>query len=186
MCELWIFDLLPGFQSDDDEDGSPVHAAHTAAVAHKVIQDGGKLSPHLKTQSNESHHSVDAEGFKCCWFNCSFFKTFWNCRIAQTFSFNLNTSKPPILQWVWPLHHQRAVLECTLMSCETNVLFIPLLRCNRRHDESSLLCLFGHVSLFIVMLSMNYLTETDCYSAMNLTDLLCVLNNKTWAKCTKY
>lgn len=131
-------------------------------------------------------NSVDAEGFKCCWFNCSFFKTFWNFRIAQTFSFNLNTSKPPILQWVWPLHHQRAVLECTLMSCETNVLFIPLLRCNRRHDESSLLCLFGHVSLFIVMLSMNYLTETDCYSAMNLTDLLCVLNNKTWAKCTKY
>lgn len=50
MCvnELLIVDLLPGFQSDDDEDGSPIHAAHTAAVAHKVIQDGGKLCPHLK------------------------------------------------------------------------------------------------------------------------------------------
>lgn len=56
--------LLPGFQSHDDEDGSPVHAAHTAAVAHKVVQDGGKLSPHLKTQSNDSHHSVDAGGFQ--------------------------------------------------------------------------------------------------------------------------
>lgn len=46
--KLCISDSLPGFQSDDDEDGSPVHATHTAAVAHEVIQDGGKLSPHLK------------------------------------------------------------------------------------------------------------------------------------------
>ena len=48
VYELWLVNLLPGFQSDDDEDGSPVHAAYTAAVAHEVIQDGGKLSPHLK------------------------------------------------------------------------------------------------------------------------------------------
>lgn len=37
VCVLWIADLLPGLQSDDDEDGSPVHATHTAAVAHEVI-----------------------------------------------------------------------------------------------------------------------------------------------------
>ena len=43
-----MYDLLPGLQSDDDEDGSPVHATHTATVAHKVIQDGGKLSPNLQ------------------------------------------------------------------------------------------------------------------------------------------
>ena len=48
VFDLCIADLLPGLQSDDDEDGSPVHAAHTAAVAHEVIQDGGKLSPHLQ------------------------------------------------------------------------------------------------------------------------------------------
>lgn len=46
-------DLLPGLQSDDDEDGSPVHAAHTAAVAHEVVEDGCELSPHLK------HNTVD-------------------------------------------------------------------------------------------------------------------------------
>lgn len=52
MYEIWITDLLPGFQSDYDEDGSPVHAAHTTAVAHEVIQDGGKLSSHLKHREN--------------------------------------------------------------------------------------------------------------------------------------
>lgn len=46
ICESG--DLLSGFQGDDDEDGSPVHAAHTAAVAHEIVKDGGKLSPHLK------------------------------------------------------------------------------------------------------------------------------------------
>lgn len=43
-----IFDLLPGFQGDDDKDGSPVHAAHTTAVAHEVVQDGGELRAHLQ------------------------------------------------------------------------------------------------------------------------------------------
>ncbi len=60
MYEFGIADLLPGFQSDDDEDGSPVHASHAAAVAHKVIQDGGKLSPHLKhkTMNPVSKHMM--------------------------------------------------------------------------------------------------------------------------------
>lgn len=44
-------DLLPGFQGDDDEDGSPVHAAHTAAVAHEVVQDGGELGAHLRQEN---------------------------------------------------------------------------------------------------------------------------------------
>lgn len=43
-----IADLLPGLQSNDDEDGSPVHTTHTAAVTHEVVKDGGKLSPHLQ------------------------------------------------------------------------------------------------------------------------------------------
>lgn len=46
-------DLLPGFEGDDDEDGSSVHATHTAAVAHEVVQDGGELSPHLKTHTQQ-------------------------------------------------------------------------------------------------------------------------------------
>lgn len=37
VYKIWIVALLPGFQSDDNEDRSPVHAAHTAAVAHKII-----------------------------------------------------------------------------------------------------------------------------------------------------
>lgn len=47
-------DLLSGLQSDYDEDGSPVHSTHTAAVAHKVIEDGGKLSPHLQHKTMNS------------------------------------------------------------------------------------------------------------------------------------
>lgn len=47
-CEPWLLDLLPCFQGDDDEDGSPVHAAHTAAVAHEVVKDGGELRAHLQ------------------------------------------------------------------------------------------------------------------------------------------
>lgn len=46
----WLEDLLSGFQGDDDEDGSPVHAAHTAAVAHEVVQDGGELRAHLQQE----------------------------------------------------------------------------------------------------------------------------------------
>lgn len=38
---------ISGFQSDDDEDRSPVHPAHTTAVAHEIIKDGSKLSPNL-------------------------------------------------------------------------------------------------------------------------------------------
>lgn len=55
MClkhqQMWNWDLLPGFEGDDDEDGSSVHATHAAAVAHEVVQDGGELGPHLKTRS---------------------------------------------------------------------------------------------------------------------------------------
>lgn len=42
-------DSLPCLQGDDDEDGPPVHAPNTAAVAHEVVQDGGELCPHLHT-----------------------------------------------------------------------------------------------------------------------------------------
>lgn len=49
---MWNCDLLSGFEGDDDEDGSSVHATYTAAVAHEVVQDGGELSPHLKTGSS--------------------------------------------------------------------------------------------------------------------------------------
>lgn len=39
--------LLSHLQGDDDEDGSPVHSSHAAAVAHEVVQDGGELGAHL-------------------------------------------------------------------------------------------------------------------------------------------
>lgn len=67
-ARLWLFiddtwveagNLLPGLQSDDDEDGSPVHAAHAAAVAHKVIQDGGELSPHLQRTIKNQRLKLD-------------------------------------------------------------------------------------------------------------------------------
>lgn len=45
--------LLSCFQSDDDEDGSSVHAPHAAAVAHEVVQDGGKLGAHLQHKKNQ-------------------------------------------------------------------------------------------------------------------------------------
>lgn len=47
-------DSLSGFQSNDDEDGSSVHASHTAAVAHKIIKDGGELSPNLKHKATRA------------------------------------------------------------------------------------------------------------------------------------
>lgn len=43
----WVHLLLSGFQSDDDEDGTSVHPAHAAGVAHEVVQDCGELCPHL-------------------------------------------------------------------------------------------------------------------------------------------
>lgn len=39
--------LLSHLQGDDDEDGSPVHSSHAAAVAHEVVEDGGELGAHL-------------------------------------------------------------------------------------------------------------------------------------------
>lgn len=40
-------DSLSGLQGDDDENGSPVHSTHTAAVAHEVVEDGGEFGTHL-------------------------------------------------------------------------------------------------------------------------------------------
>ena len=40
--------VLSRLQGDDDEDGPSVHAPHTAAVAHEVVQDGGELRSHLQ------------------------------------------------------------------------------------------------------------------------------------------
>lgn len=48
--------LLSCFQSDDDEDGSSVHAPHAAAVAHEVVQDGGKLGAHLQHKKISLKH----------------------------------------------------------------------------------------------------------------------------------
>lgn len=43
--------LLSGFQSDDDEDGTSVHPAHAAGVAHEVVQDCSELCPHLRNDT---------------------------------------------------------------------------------------------------------------------------------------
>lgn len=51
MNDLSVVYLLSGLQSDYDEDGSPVHSTHTAAVAHKIIEDGCKLSPDLQDKT---------------------------------------------------------------------------------------------------------------------------------------
>lgn len=48
---LISFDLLPRLQGDDDEDGSSVHPAHTATVAHEVVQDGCEFRPHLSERA---------------------------------------------------------------------------------------------------------------------------------------
>lgn len=48
LCPHVPTDSLPGLQGDDNEDGPPVHAPHTAAVAHEVVQDGGEFRPHLQ------------------------------------------------------------------------------------------------------------------------------------------
>lgn len=44
--------LLSGFQCDYDEDGTSVHSAHTAGVAHEVVKDGCELSSHLLVKSS--------------------------------------------------------------------------------------------------------------------------------------
>lgn len=46
--------LLSGFQGDDDENGTPVHPAHAAGVAHEVVQDGGEFCPHLSGNTTGS------------------------------------------------------------------------------------------------------------------------------------
>lgn len=46
--QWWVHLLLSGFQSDDDENRTSVHPAHTAGVAHEVVQDCGELCPHLR------------------------------------------------------------------------------------------------------------------------------------------
>lgn len=43
--------LLSGFQGDDDEDGTSVHPAHAAGVAHEVVQDCSELCPHLRNDT---------------------------------------------------------------------------------------------------------------------------------------
>lgn len=46
--------LLSRLQRDDNEDGSPVHSSHTAAVAHEVVQDSGELGPHLPRRGEQT------------------------------------------------------------------------------------------------------------------------------------
>lgn len=46
--------LLSGFQGDDDEDGTSVHPAHAAGVAHEVVQDCSELCPHLRNNATVS------------------------------------------------------------------------------------------------------------------------------------
>lgn len=46
--------LLSRLQGDDNEDGSPVHSSHTAAVAHEVVQDSGELGPHLPRRGEQT------------------------------------------------------------------------------------------------------------------------------------
>lgn len=42
---------LSGFQGDDDENGTSVHPAHAAGVAHEVVQDCGEFCPHLSNDT---------------------------------------------------------------------------------------------------------------------------------------
>lgn len=56
----WVHLLLSGFQSDDDEDGTSVHPAHAAGVAHEVVQDCSELCPHLRNNTTVSASDIIA------------------------------------------------------------------------------------------------------------------------------
>lgn len=49
---------LSGFQGDDDENGTSVHPAHAAGVAHEVVQDCGEFCPHLSNDTTVSVSDV--------------------------------------------------------------------------------------------------------------------------------
>lgn len=145
----WDFDLLPGFQGDDDKDGPSVHATHAAAVAHEVVQDSGELSPNLKT-----HSSGD-------WFYLIYIPDPPGIPSRES-QFAL------IIVRFLPLEGA-AVAQFNLPAQHTVLSINPL------RGEITI-CLFWLVSLFTCMLSMENFTEANCETAISLISWLLYLN----------
>lgn len=75
-----IRDLLSGLQCDDDENWASVHSTYAAGVAHKIVQDGCELSPHLLDQSShKKSKKIHFNGLFVIYFVLSELLKRWMC-----------------------------------------------------------------------------------------------------------